>query len=193
MKKYFLMAVMAITTLSLVSCGDDDESGANDTGNSAELVAKTKANQISVEGLCEGIDIKPQVETNDAGTHYVSFQCEANGEFYGMICDIDYNHIGKTIDLTTGTKDSGQFMIKFDYAKNTEQGGFDFINLSTSTFSFHGHQGGEEFPKTVFVEGSCTTSHVPGQGFKMDFHGTFQDGTSIAMKFSVPESDIVVW
>lgn len=192
MKKYFIMAVMALATLGLVSCGDDDESTNDVKGNSSELMAKTKANQISVAGLCEGIDIKPSVETNDYGTHYVSFQYEANGELYGMICDIDANHIGSTIDLTKGLSQGGQFMVRFNYVKGTEQGGFD-INNSGSAFAFHGHSGGEEFPKSVFVEGSCTTSHVKGQGFKMDFHGTFQDGTSIAMKFSVPESDIVVW
>ena len=68
MKKYFVMAIMAIVSVSLVSCGDDDEIAPvinqEDTA-SARVLAKLSNNQMTI-GTTKEVTIKPFLSVRTA-------------------------------------------------------------------------------------------------------------------------------
>lgn len=216
MKKYFVMAIMAIVSVSLLSCGDDDEIAPvinqEDTA-SAKVLAKLSNNQMTI-GTTKEVTIKPFVsvrtaKNDDPGAHYVSIQCtDDNDEVHSIRFDLGTPLVKRNavVDLSNPIAGVAGDQFSFGYSRspkldvNNEVEAFGMDVSGDSFYSYYKNNitgddlqySTPDVTHTCFTEGRFTASHT-SEGFTICLNAMLENGLIIAFKGFVPESEVDYW
>jgi hypothetical protein len=189
-KNYLILLFLAIACLGFTTCKDDDK----DSGSEAAL-NKLQNNQVSINAeifdVGSMLGVSPS-QGEEPGAYYVDFypedenlETDINGKF-----DIRTPLVGKTINLTNpvGAVGDNQFQVMITTSLMT------LYELNVIEGEAHTIIAGNENPisGSRFTECSFSCTHNES-GFTLTMHGSISNGTTVAMKLFVPESEIMYW
>lgn len=181
MKKLFYALMAIVTSLSLVSCGDEE--GDNKPSES-KILKELQDNQAYLDGEIIDVeyhlDVRP-ASVDDEGAHYLS----VTGKGFTGRLDLGSPLVGSTINLANPIPNVGthQFSIACE-----ELFGLDvYDNAVYSNIQEVSYENESCFSSGTVVIGKSDKE------FTFTMEGTLKNNKVIAIKIVVPVSEINVW
>jgi hypothetical protein len=189
-KNYLILLFLAIVCLGFTACKDDDK----DSGSKSAL-DNISNNQININGhvydFNANLSVRP-AQGEDVGAHYLDItpkDVNKANDFLGRF-DIGTPLMGVNINLADPLKAVGknQFSVQITDGEweNT------FYAMDCVEDYIMSRIEGVEYENSGFKEGSFIAKH-DANGFTLQMHGTLNNGQTIAIKVSVPESAVDYW
>lgn len=222
MKKFFLMAMMALTAVTFVACGDDEENeggkGGGDTTSSAALLADLADNEFTC-GEFVKVKLNVNAGQNENGIYPdASYQgpssdptgAQGGGVYLGFISDMSKDVLnsisGKTINLADLSKNpkiaDGMYYLALtlmDKPNNGVRASFQHLNPEENESSYEMldsekgvNYSWRENKKTIFKEGEIKYTYG-NDGLRIAAHGTVENGIAFAVRYYIPLSQITSW
>lgn len=190
--KHLLYLLVATALLGFTACSDDDK----DSGSASKSALNNISdNQISINGQVYDLDailaVRP-AQGEDVGAHYLDIMpnnADKDNDFLGRF-DIGTPLMGVNINLADPLKAVGSNQLSVGITDREWENTFYAMDCVEDYIM--SRIMGVEYENSGFKEGSFIAKH-DANGFTLQMHGTLNNGQTIAIKVSVPESAVDYW
>ena len=189
-KNYLILLFLAIACLGFTACKDDDK----DSGSKSAL-DNISNNQININGhvydFNANLAVRP-AQGEDVGAHYLDItpkDVNKANDFLGRF-DIGTPLMGVNINLADPLKAVGSNQLSVQITDGEWENTYYAMDCVEDYIMSRIE--GVEYDNSGFKEGSFIAKH-DANGFTLQMHGTLNNGQTIAIKVSVPESAVDYW
>ena len=182
-----ILSAIVLTAMVAFAAGCTPEDDPSNGGNNNGGTDTDSENMVDVGDLTT--EVESSLWFDDYGT--ACFDASREQPMVHFSCRVDWNSIGKTIDLSRSLNGM-EYSFRYEaYAANEEDMVmFTQYNFDGSIYSDLNYDEGTAAP--VFTRGTLKTTHTE-EGYSLLIEGVLTDGTDVLIKLKVAYTDEVVF